>query len=381
MNIAFLAGYSPSLPRLRGPLLRAMLAAGHRVTALAPDDDPRARHELARMGVDFQPIPLRRAGLNPLADLGTLAALRRALRLLSPDLVLSSSAKAVIWGSLAARQAGVPRIYALITGLGRAFFLERERPGLGRRALNLAARALFRRSLPACHGLLFQNQDDRDLFLRLGLLRPGQAALVTAGSGVDLEHFAPAEPVLPDAVEGGPVFLTLTRMLLAKGLPEFVEAARTLKAQYPAAEFRACGPLETGPGAVPRARLAAWAREGAVTFVPAVDDVRPELRRASVVVLASAYREGLPHSLLEAMAMARPVITTDVPGCCETVVPGRNGFLVPPRDPGALARAMEQFILNPGRIPDMGAASRTLAEERFDVRSVNAQILAFLGLA
>lgn len=261
MNIAFLAGYSPSLPRLRGPLLRAMSAAGHRVTALAPDDDPRARHELARLDVDFQAIPLRRAGLNPLADLGTLAALRRALRDLSPDLVLSSSAKAVIWGSLAARQAGVPRIYALITGLGRAFFLERERPGLGRRVLNLAARALFRRSLPACHGLLFQNQDDRDLFQRLGLLRPGQAALVTAGSGVDLEHFAPAEPVLPDPVEGGPVFLTLTRMLLAKGLPEFVEAARTLKALYPAAEFRACGPLETGPGAVPKARLEAWAKE------------------------------------------------------------------------------------------------------------------------
>ncbi len=380
MRIALAAGYAPSLARVRGPLLRAMLAAGHAVTALAPEDGG-ARRELARLGADFLPIPLRRAGLNPLADLRCLGFLRRTLRDLAPDLLLSASPKAVIWGSLAAEQAGVPRVFALVTGLGRAFFLDGERPGPGRRILNLVARGLYGRALAACRGVLFQNPDDLGLFRRLGLLRPGQAALVTAGSGVDLERFTPAEPVLPDPVEGGPVFLTLARLLRDKGLPEFAQAARLLKARFPEAEFRAAGPAETGPGALRPGQIAAWNQDGAVRFDPPLDDVRPAIRRASVCVLASAYREGLPNFLLESLAMARPVIATDAPGCRETVLPGRNGFLVPPRDPAALARAMERFLLDPGLIPDMGAAGRSLAEARFDVRTVNAQILAFLGLA
>ncbi|WP_449243003.1 glycosyltransferase family 4 protein [Desulfovibrio sp.] len=381
MRIAVIAGYSPALTNFHGPLLAAMRARGHEVTALAPDDSPAARDALRRMGVSFVPVSLSRAGLNPLADLAFLRELTGWLRRLAPDASLSLMVKPVIWGSLAASLARVPAIYALIPGLGRAFGLEGERLPLGRRLLNRLVRGLYRLALPRCRGVLFLNPDDRDLFRNLGLLRPEQASIVVPGAGVDLTRFSPAEPVLPDPVEGGPVFLTMTRLLLDKGLPEFAEAARTLKARYPAAEFRVLGAPEPGPGGVPAERLRAWAEEGAVRVLEPVADVRPELRRASVCVLASAYREGLPRSLLEAMSMARPIIASDTPGCRETVIPRRNGFLVPPRDPQALARAMERFILDPELIAEMGAESRLLAERRFGSEQVDAQILDFLGLA
>lgn len=380
MKIAVIAGYSPSLLNFRGPLLRALRDRGHEVLALAPDDDPAVPPALRRLGITFLPAPIRRSGLNPLADLAALRHLAAWLRRLKPDKVLSYTPKPVIWGSLAAHLAGIPDVYALITGLGRAFGLDHEHLSLRRRAVNLVVRLLYRLGLACCRGVLFQNPDDLALFQRLGLVRPGQPTTVTAGSGIDLEHFAPADPALPDPVEGGPVFLTLTRLLADKGLPEFVEAAAILKPKYPAVEFRVVGPAESGPGGIPRDTLAAWAARGQVAFAPAVTDVRPELRRAGVYVLASAYREGVPRSVLEALSMGRPVITTDTPGCRETVLPGRNGFLVPPRDPQALAKAMERFILDPELIAEMGAESRLLAEARFDVNQVNNQILSFMGL-
>lgn len=380
MKIALIAGYSPSLLNFRGPLLRALRERGHEVLALAPDDDPAVPPALRRMGVTFLPAPIRRSGLNPLADLAALRHLAAWLRRLRPDKVLSYTPKPVIWGSLAAHLAGVPDIYALITGLGRAFGLDGEHLGLRRRAVNRLARLLYRLGLACCRGVLFQNPDDLALFQRLGLVRPGQPTTVTAGSGIDLAHFAQADPALPDPVEGGPVFLTLTRLLADKGVSEFVEAASLLKPKYPAVEFRVVGPAESGPGGIPRAGLDAWAARGQVTFAPPVADVRPELRRAGVYVLASAYREGVPRSVLEALSMGRPVITSDTPGCRETVIPGRNGFLVPPRDPQALAKAMERFLLDPELIAEMGAESRLLAEARFDVNAVNDHILSFMGL-
>jgi glycosyltransferase involved in cell wall biosynthesis len=194
------------------------------------------------------------------------------------------------------------------------------------------------------------------------------------GSGVDLTHFALVAPrILPVT------FLLIARLMYDKGVREYVEAARSLKSGYPDARFRLLGPLDPNPMGVPRRVVEEWQREGVIEYLPETRDVRPFLAEASVYVLPS-YHEGMPRSVLEAMAMGRPIVTTDAPGCRETVVPGRNGYLVPVKDSAALSRAMERFMIDPSMISAMGHQSRLLAEERFDVRKVNSEILSRMGI-
>ena len=393
MRILVVAGYAPSLVNFRGPLLRALVARGHEVVALAPpdeDDAPGASDVqaiLRGMGVELLRFPLRRGGVDPLQDLGTLLALRREFSRLNPDLVLAYTIKAVIYGSLAARWAGVPRVAALITGLGYAFGgLESAAvQSPGRRLLTGLVLRLYRKALERNKAVVFQNPDDRDLFLKLGIIgrggggAGGQRVAVVAGSGVDLAHFAPALPVLAHPQTGAPVFLCIARLLWAKGVGVYVDACRLLKKRHPQAVCRLLGPLDHVPDAVPAETVRQWREEGLVEVLDPVADVRPHLAAASVFVLPS-FREGAPRSVLEAMAMARPVVTTDVPGCRQTVEPGVTGYLVPPFEPGALMRAMERFIEEPELIAQMGAAGRRLAEERFDAQAVAQDMLAILGL-
>ena len=373
MNIAVIASYAPSLVIFRGPLLAEMVARGHTVTGYAPDPDPQLVAALAALGVQFRAYPLQRAGLNPLRDARTLAALTASLRRDRPDAALCYTIKPVIYGTLAARLAAVPRRFAMITGLGYAF-TEADTGARKRRLVEWIVRALYRLALRGCHVVFFQNPDDRGEFLRLGLVREAQAVLVN-GTGVDLDHYAPAAPVTD-----GPVFLLIARLLADKGIREYVAAARILKARYPQAVFRLVGPYDPNPAAIQPDEIAAWQAEGAVEYLGETRDVRPFIAACSVYVLPSFYREGTPRTVLEALAMGRPVVTTDAPGCRETVVPGANGFLVPPRDVAALAAALERFILQPGLIATMGAHSRALAVEKYDVHQVNAAMLAAMRL-
>lgn len=393
MRIAVVAGYAPSLVNFRGPLLKALVERGHEVIALAPPDDndgpdtPGTAAALCALGVELLRFPMRRGGLNPFEDARTLQALRREFLRLRPDLVLAYTIKPVVYGSLAARWAKTPQVASLITGLGYAFgdMQSGGEPGarqsLGRRLLSRLVLRLYRTALEQNSVVFFQNPDDRDLFARLGIIgqNQGQRVVVVAGSGVDLAHFAPAPPVLPSAQTGGPVFLCIARLLWAKGVGVYVEACRLLKQRHPQAVCRLLGPLDHVPDAVPEELVRRWGEEGVVEILGPVDDVRPQLAAASVFVLPS-FREGAPRSVLEAMAMARPVITTDVPGCRQTVEEGVTGYLVPPFEPGALMRAMERFIEAPERIIQMGAAGRRLAEERFDAAIVVQDMLAALDL-
>lgn len=374
MKTVVIGGYAPSLVNFRGPLLARLVALGHEVHALAPAHVPDVAPQLEAMGVDYHMIPLNRRGLNPLADLGALLHLKQTLVSIKPDLVLSYTFKPVVYGSLAARMAWVghpKRVYSMITGLGYAFT---EDAGLRRRILFNVAKGMYRSGINACDGVIFQNPDDEAFFRRLGVIPERVATTVVGGSGVDMDHYAVAP--LPEA----PVFLCLSRLLRSKGVALFAEAAALLKARYPRAVFRLAGPPETGGDAVTPDEIAQWRQQGALEVLDPVDDVRPLLAGAGVCVLPSHYREGVPRSILEAMSMGRAIVTTDAPGCRETVVPGRNGYLVPPRDAAALAEAMERFIVDPALIPAMGAASRALAAERFDVNRVNDAILAFMGL-
>lgn len=390
MRIVVVTAHAPSLVNFRAPLLAALTARGHEVVALAPPEPgggAATRAALRGLGVGLMAYPLDRGGMNPLRDLRSLLALRGRFNALRPDLVLPYAIKPVLYGSLAARWAKVPHTASLITGLGYAFgglsdTLAQDFPGqpqtMGRRCLTELVTRLYAKALANNRAVIFQNPDDRDLFQRLGILSPGQRVAVVGGSGVDLDHFAPAPPVAAQA-GGTPVFTCVARLLWAKGVGVFVEACRMLKRRHPHVVCRLIGPQDAVPDAVAPEMLRRWREDRVAEILDPVEDIRPVLAATSVFVLPS-YREGAPRSSLEAMAMARPVVTTDVPGCRQTVEDGVTGFLVPPFEPGALMRAMERFVLEPELVAQQGAAARKLAEERFDARRVTADMLAALPL-
>ncbi|MDR3670279.1 MAG: glycosyltransferase family 4 protein [Holophaga sp.] len=379
MRIAVFGGYSSSLVRFRGAMLQAMVGAGHEVVAMAPEQDAAlapgedpglVRSQLAAMGVAFRPVPLGRTGLNPLADLRSLGALASMFRELRPDLLLSYTIKPVIYGSLAAAWAGVPHRFAMITGVGSV--LEGRGPKLG--VLAAVAKRLYRLGLARNEGVFFQNPDNRAFFERHRLLAPGCRVTMINGSGVDLAQF-PRSPV-----PGGPAsFLMVARVARDKGVLEFAEAARLLKARHPEARCRLVGPIDSNLTALPRQVVAQWQREGILDYPGPARDVRPELAACQVFVLPS-YGEGTPRSVLEAMAAGRAVVTTRVPGCKETVLEGRTGFLVPPRDPEALAEAMARFVADPSLAIRMGEQGYQYAAAKYDVHKVNRVILGALGL-
>ncbi|MBI9079377.1 MAG: glycosyltransferase family 4 protein [Pseudodesulfovibrio sp.] len=374
MKIAVIGGYAPSLINFRGPLLKRLVDLGHDVHALAPGHIPDVSPQLEAMGVEYSMFPLGRRGFNPIADIGSLLHLKQILYRIRPDLILSYTFKPVVYGSMAARMAWVgdkKRVYAMITGLGYAFT---EDTGLKRRILFNIAKGMYRSGLKSCDGVIFQNPDDKAFFQKLDVLPQDMKTTVVGGSGIDLNHFNVVP--LPDT----PVFLCLSRLVRSKGVALFVEAAQQLKEKYPEAIFRIAGPMEEGGDGIKPEEIALWKKNGAVEILDPVNDVRPLIGGSSVYVLPSYYREGTPRSILEAMSMGRAIVTTDAPGCRETVTEGLNGFLTPLKDMDALARSMEKFIVDPGLAKTMGATSRRIAEEKFDVDKVNDAILSFMEL-
>lgn len=369
-TVLLIASYPESIIAFRGPLIEALVASGCDVHVAAPGitATPQVGRALEAKGVGVHDIPLRRTGTNPIADAGLLTALLRLVRRLRPDMILPYTIKPVVYGTLAAWLTGVPRRFALITGLGYAFTGDRQ--GTVKRIVSL----LYRFALTRTHKAFFQNPDDERHFRELGILPPHVPSVVVNGSGVDVDAY----PFLPIA-EAPPVFLMIGRLLGDKGVREYAEAARRVKQRLPAARFLLVGWIDENPDAIARSELDSWIASGAIEFLGKLDDVRPAIEAASVYVLPS-YREGTPRTVLEAMAMGRPVITTDAPGCRETVVDGGNGFLVPVQSVDALAEAMARFIADPGLAARMGLRSRRIAEDKYDVRKVNALILREMGI-
>ncbi len=362
-RILILSPYGPSIIPFRGDLLEELVRRGHEVHAAAPE--PGFEDALEAIGVRYWRVPLSRTGTNPLADLrGALGAIG-LLRRLRPDILLAYAIKPIIYGSLAARFARVPAVFSVVTGLGSLFVDEGGKAGL----LRTLALGLYRAALKRNQAVFFLNRDDKRFFEERGSLPRFARAVVLPSEGINLGRFAPAPPP-----SGPPAFLLLARLIRHKGIAEYAAAAASLKAKYPEARFRLLGPTDTNPSALSKEELRAWEAQGAIEYLGATEDPYAHLAACSVYVLPS-YREGVPRSILEAMAVGRPIVTTDVPGCRETVVQGLNGFLVPPRDPRALAEAMERFIAEPRLIAEMGRESRRIAEEKFDVRKVNALIL------
>lgn len=377
MTILVIAGYAPSLANFRLPLLSALKSAGHDVHATAPEDDSAVRTALAQMGIGFHPLPMARAGFSPLGDRRYRLALADLIRGLGVSGVFAYTHKPVIHGLRAARDAGVRHRVAMITGLGYAFT---PGGGLRRRLARLAVTALYRRSLPHATALFFQNPDDLAHFRQLGLLAGAPEPRVVAGSGIPLDEF-PRRDLPP----GPPVFLMLGRLIADKGVREYAAAAAEVRRRVPGARCLLAGELDANPTSVSREELDGWVRSGAIEYLGRLKDVRPALRECSVYVLPS-YREGTPRSVLEALATGRPVITTDAPGCRETVLdpapPGAdgrrrcaNGWLVPVADTAALSAAMLDLALPMADLPALAAASRRHAESKYDVHKVNAALI------
>lgn len=372
-SIAIVNGIGDTVVAFRGALVRELVARGHSVTVSTPVPDEVDRQTVARaieaLGARCVFSPLKRTGLNPVSERKARAHYEAFFKDVRPDAVFVSNPKPIFHAVPAARAAGVARRVAMVTGLGYAF----TGSSFKARVLRAVATRLYRNALADATTVLFQNPDDRDELARRGALMRAPTPRIVAGSGVDVEAFA----AMP-APTGAPVFLMVARLIGDKGVREYADAARIVREQRPSWRFRLAGWIDTNPAAIRREELDAWVREGVIEYAGRLDDVRDELARASVFVLPS-YREGAPKSVLEALATARPVVTTDAIGCRETVRDGVEGLLVPPRDAQALARACLRLGEDAALRVEMGARARQRAVEKFDVRLVNATIIEALG--
>jgi glycosyltransferase involved in cell wall biosynthesis len=372
-RIGIIANTAFSLINFRGPLIGAMSRRGMTVFAFAPDYDEGTREVIRSLGATPIDFSLSRAGMNPFRDFIDLLKLSRQLRNLKLDASFSYFIKPVIYGTLAACLAGISRRIAMIEGVGYVF-TEGERFGLRRRILRTLVVQLYKLALSQTQRVFMLNPDDRKMFSELGMVDADKVRLLK-GIGVDLDQFS---------VEDTPVesvsFILIARLLKEKGVYDYIESARIVRQEYPQTRFVLLGSVDLNPGSIREEEVQAWVAEGLIEWPGHVSDVKPWIAKTSVFVLPS-YREGLPRSTQEVMAMGKPVITTDAPGCRETVEHGVNGFKVSVRNPADLAEAMLTFIRSPHLVESMGRASRRKAEQTFDVHKINAEILASMGLA
>ncbi|MDR3225611.1 MAG: glycosyltransferase family 4 protein [Clostridiales Family XIII bacterium] len=369
MRILVAAGYTDSLINFRCELLMEMLARGHEVHACGAEPDGDGR--LAGLGVEFHRIPMNRQSANPASDLSLINRYKNLMREVKPDIALCYTIKPNVYAAPEAKKAGA-RVLTMVTGLGNSFVPG----GLKRRLVLSAVKRLYRRSAAASDRIIFQNPDDLQDFIGAGILSPKQrdqkAALVN-GSGVNMQYYTPAP------VQDKPIFLMAARLLREKGVVEYIEAARMLKSTCPEAEFRLAGAYEDAGFALKPEDLQPYIDDGSIHYLGELADVRPQYEASMVYVLPS-YREGTPRTVLEAMACGRAVITSDAPGCRETVIPGKTGLLVEVGNPIKLAEAMRSFIEKPAAAADMGHAGLEYCRDKYEVGAVNKQMLNIMGL-
>lgn len=371
MRVLLVGSYGPSLLNFRGPLIAALGAAGHEVHVAAPDLAGNLREGLGRLGAQVHDTPLDRQGMGFCADLDYLQRLTALYRAVQPGLVITYTIKPNIWGALAGARTGVPTV-ALVTGLGFVFTDTGQTDSLKSRLMKGSVRRLYRRASNRNWRVVFQNPDDLADFEAAGCLGDRSKVRMMNGSGIDLDQYPPAP--LPNT----PNFLMISRILGAKGVREYARAAIAVKKIYPQARFRLVGFFDEGSDAIPKSEVAEWEAEGLEYLGPA-DSVQAHLAACQVYVLPS-YREGTPRSVLEAMATGRAILTSDAPGCRETVADGKNGFLIPVRDVEVLTQKMIHLIENPQLVADMGIASLEIVRDKYDVKKVNNRLLKDLGL-
>jgi glycosyltransferase involved in cell wall biosynthesis len=374
-KVAIISNSAFSVVNFRSNFIKDLVSQGCTVYALAPDFTQKERTPLRNIEAVPVDYYMERTGQNPLKDVRSLGSLVKTLKKISPDITFSYGIKPVVYGLWAARIININRRYAMVAGLG-TLYADPEGASLKKRASRRVADYLYKFSLPFADKVFFQNPDDIELFEEQGIIQKGQPVLIN-GSGVDVNHYR------ADGLPQQDITFTLvSRLIKEKGIYEFVESARRLRSKYPDKniKFTLLGDVDANPNLVKTSELQGWVAEGIIRWPGHVDEVKPWLEKTSVFVLPTYYREGTPKSMLEAMAMSRPVISTDMPGCREAVEEGRNGYLIEPKSVEQLVSAMERFISEPDLIGQMGAESRKIAVAKYDVKDVNARLMENMGL-
>ena len=366
MKILIFGTVPNDLLNFRADLIKDFKNKGHEVIASSSALDSNSIMHVKKLDIEYESIYLKRHGLNLVGDLRTLINLIDLLKKRKPNLILAHGIKLVIWGGISSRIKKIP-FFALITGLGFAF----QGKSFKRKLLTKFVSFLYKIALKNSEAVIFQNTDNRNLFIEKGIV-PKSKTYIVNGSGVNIEKFSFSKQ--PDTHIS---FLLVARLLGEKGLREYASAAKLVKDQFPNVEFDIVGSEDESFDAIPIDEVESWSKY--VNYNGSTDDVRPFIKKCHVYVLPS-YHEGLPRSTLEAMSMGRPIITTNASGCKETVEEGKNGFMVPVGSSKELARKMIWFIKNEEKIKSMGKHSRMIVENRFDVRSVNQEMMKILGL-
>ena len=373
-TIALCASYAPSFVNFRGDLVEKLRAAGCDVLCVAPEFNSEVKDWLSARGARMRCYPLNGQGMNPISDLKALRCLVRIFKEEKVDTAMGYTTKPAIYAAYAGALAGIARNVPMVTGLGYGFYPE---DWLRKLYVPAITRMLFRTSLRRAHGVVFHNKDNLAMFRAERLIPKETPAWVVGGSGVNTTRFACQElPVVPTS--GALKFLLIGRLVKYKGILEYAQAAQQVKAVFPQAEFHLVGGGDDNPLGLTPADMD-LVRDVLIYHGPS-NDVRAHLADCHVFALPS-YGEGMPRTVLEALSVGRAIITTDVYGCRDTVEEGQNGYLVPAKEVEGLAQAMLSFLRAPETLVPMAAASRRIAEERFDTARVNQTMCEALGVA
>ncbi len=367
-KVLFVSGYPKSLINFRGDLIKDLIGVGFEVHVCAPFSkyDTEDIKELKKLGTEYHNIRLLQQKLSILSDIGTVFDIFKLCKKIKPDIVITYTAKPVIYTGLVTFLIRSLHHFPIITGLGYAFSGGKEAK---RRLLRILLTSLYRFSLKRSKKVFFQNDDDQDFFIRKKIFVKKDSTLVIPGSGVNLKKFVKSD------VPSKNIFLMVGRLLDEKGINEYLNAALLVKKERPEVIFKIAGQFDLNPGAIKKRVLRRFIRKGVVDYLGSVDNIRPILKNCKCFVLPS-YREGTPRATLEALAVGRPIITTDAVGCRDTIKSNINGILVPARDTNALASAMLKIInLSETEVQKMGNESYLIAKNCYDVKHVNSFLI------
>lgn len=375
-TIVFIGTIASSIYDFRADLIRSLLKQGHRIYAFTSQYNAEDINKIEQLGAIPVTYTLNRGGLNPLADIVATYQLFKKIKHINPDVVFSYFSKPVIFGTLAAKLAKVPCVIGMLEGLGYTFTEQPEGLSHKTKFIRYIQVFLYKIALPMLDQLIFLNPDDPKDLLETYSIKV-KKVVILGGIGLNLQEY-PYQPV--DDISLPIKFLFIGRLLKEKGIHEFVQAAKLVKKQYPKTQFTILGQIDTfNIGALQQSELDDLIASNVVHYLGWVNNVKDWITNSHVFVLPS-YREGVPRSTQEAMAIGRAIITTDVPGCRETVIQNRNGFIIPRWDSKALAENMIYFIENPKQIRFMGDESHKIALDKFDVVQVNQRLQNILGV-
>ena len=368
MKITIVSSLPSSLYNFRGEFIKCLIE-NNTVTAISSGVTKNEKYLIEKLGIEYDDVFLKRNGLNPIFDIITFLELVYLFNKKKPNIVFSYTIKPVIWTGFALYFRNV-KYYAMITGLGYTFNIKQNLSG---RIIRGGVITLYKLALKKAEKIIFQNKENMQIFID-EMIVPKEKCFLVNGSGVNLSHYNIAP--LPSNAH----FLLIARLLGDKGIREYVKAAEIVKQKYPDTVFELVGPEDPSPDGIKLDEINQWNEQGIIKYSGATTDVRPYIENCSIYVLPS-YHEGMPRTVLEAMAMGRPILTTDVPGCRETVVTGENGWLVEKANVEQLAERMVWFIENQDQWGIMGQNSHKMANEKFDVHKVNAEIMKIMGLS